>query len=129
MSPPINAETVLIGILSTIVVVLGSIVVALIAARTNREANAVNFSKMLLDRVGDLEQKVDGMEGKLTTTQAALATSRDALQAAIRFIYKLVDWGRAGGRGEMPAPTEDLHDYLDLGLLRQVDVDLDADRT
>ena len=102
----INPETVVIGVLASIITVLGGVLVAQIAARTNREANAVNFSKTLLERLNDLEDKVAELDQKLSTSQRAL-------QAAVRFIDRLVHWGRTGGADDMPAVPEILHDYLD----------------
>lgn len=128
----VSPETIIIGILSAMIVALGGIIVALIAARTNREANAVNFSKTLLERVTSLEDKVTRMEGDLNTSrrkvtelEGKLNTSQRALQAAVRFIDRLVAWGRSGAADDMPAVPEVLHDYLDqdVWMLPRPDVD------
>lgn len=114
----VSPETVVIGILVALIAALGGIVVALIAAKTNREANAVNFSKTLIDRVDALDTKVTTLEGKLTTSERAL-------QAAVRFIDRLVHWGRTGGGDEMPNVPEELHDYLDRDLWKLPRADVD----
>lgn len=114
----LNPETVVIGILAALLTATSGIIIALIAAKTNREANAVNFSRTLLERVDALDTKVSTLEGKLTTSERAL-------QAAVRFIDRLVHWGRTGGGDDLPSVPEELHDYLDRDLWKLPRVDAD----
>lgn len=101
-----NATTIALGSMGAVITALSGIVIALIAARTNHRTTAVTWAATLVDRLEAVEAKVSELETALTKSQRAL-------QAAVRFIDRLVDWGRRGGKSVMPRPPKTLHEYLD----------------
>lgn len=99
--------TVLIGgIIVAVITALGAVIVASIAKSSNKQVTAVQFASQLNERLERVELKVVELE-------SALSKSQRALQSAIRFIDRLVDWGRLGGKSSMPKPPRTLHEYLD----------------
>lgn len=93
-------------VVAGVLTLLGAVVTAVIASRSNRQSTAVAFSETLIKRLEAVETRV----GELET---ALTKSQQALQAAVRFIDRLIDWGRSGGRDQPPKPPASLHEYMD----------------
>jgi hypothetical protein len=94
------------GVFAAVITAIAAIVVAGIARRTNRDANAITFANTLNNRLQAVEDDLEEVKNQLTRSQRAVA-------GAVRFIDRLVEWGRLGGKGQMPNPPKTLHEYLD----------------
>lgn len=94
------------GVFAAVVTACAAVIVAIISRRTNRDANAITFANSLNSRLQAVEDDLEEVKSQLTKSQRAL-------QSAIRFIDRLVSWGRDGGSGVMPSPPAPLHDFLD----------------
>lgn len=109
------SDTLLVGILS----VVGTSLVGVLAYTVNKRSTVNAFTANLLQRLDSVEDQLEQLTGQLTTAQSATI-------AAVRFIDRLVDWGRRGGGEPMPKPTEELHKYLDPDLWQQAQNGPDA---
>lgn len=87
-------------------VLIGTAVTAYLGYRANKGSAANEFTKNLMERLDKVEEQVKEL-------QAALTLSQRATIAAVRFIDRLVSWGKAGGVEKMPTPSPELHEYLD----------------
>ena len=114
----------LIAVLGTIVVALVagacSIAVAMVARRSSKDANAIAFANTLNTRLTAVETDLKNTKTELQDTKDAHDGTRRELTAAQRiigllsdFVNRYVAWGRAGRQGEQPWPSEEIHAYLD----------------
>jgi uncharacterized coiled-coil protein SlyX len=61
-----------------------------------------------------LRRRVTLVEDEQHDLRMELTLTRRALDAAVRFINRLVEWGRNGGpESSKPKPPTELHEYLD----------------
>lgn len=109
------SDTVLVAIIS----VAGTALVGWLAYRVNNRGAANAFTANLLARLESVEDQLDDLKKQLTLSQRATV-------AAVRFIDRLVDWGRRGGVEKMPTPSPELHEYLDPTLWEQASSGPDA---
>lgn len=93
-------------VLVGIVAAAATVIVAIIARRGTKDSAANAFTANLLARLDAVEDQLEALTAKLTLSQQATI-------AAVRFIDRLVDWGRRGGTEKMPTPSPELHEYLD----------------
>lgn len=90
----------------TALTVLGAVYAANRGSRSTKEANAVNFTKTLLERVESLEDDVQKLQRDQQETLSLLVV-------ATSFIERLFQWGRDGGRPPEPSIPSQLLDRLD----------------
>ena len=93
---------IIVGILA----LLGVIITGIIAWWSNKGSASNQFTTNVLGRLATVEKQVEELQEALTLSQRAMV-------AAVRFIDRLVDWGRHGGKGKMPTPSPELHVHLD----------------
>lgn len=116
------------AIVGSILVLLGVLVTAYIAFRSNQSTSAVAIAGTLAARVtkletdlatatekhaADLEAVRAQHSGEIEDIRGQLTMSQRAVIAAVRFIDRLVEWGKSGGGDRMPTPPRDLHEFLD----------------
>ena len=93
------------GLLGLVITAIASILVASIAKSSNRGATTVEFAKAVVSRL-------EKVEDDLKEVQEQLSKTRRVFDASILLIRLLVEWGKAGGRGRLPEPDNDLREYL-----------------
>lgn len=102
---------------ATIVALCGSPVLAagVVALFARRRDNFKALTDMLINRVGNLETRVDTVETKLDAEQVAhdhtrtlLVRSEAALAAARAFIHSVMRWGASDRAEPMPVPTAEV---------------------
>lgn len=119
----------LVAAISAFLVLLGVIATAVLGFMSNRSTSAVAIAGQLNARVTKLEDDLaaantkhaDDLEavraqhaGEIEEIRGQLTMSQRATVAAVRFIDRLVAWGKAGGHADrMPTPPKDLHEFLD----------------
>lgn len=106
---------ILVGIVTAVVTGF----VGWLAYRANKGSAANAFTANLLARLDAVEDQLEELRGQLSLSQRATI-------AAVRFIDRLADWGRAGGRSPMPVPSPELHEYLDPTMWQQAQTGPDA---
>lgn len=67
----------------------------------------------LRGEVAELRAEVGTLKGQLNNTREELSGARGVIASLVRFVDQLVRWGRNGGQGTQPRPSEELHAYLD----------------
>lgn len=102
-----------------VVALAGSWVTAKIGRKTGEEANAIEFSKSLMQEVKDLktrekdrEDRIDKLEEKQDETDRRLTDTLEILSVAVSFIDELYRWGRMGGGEPEPTIPERLREWL-----------------
>lgn len=119
----------IVAAISAFLVLLGVIATAVLGFMSNRSTSAVAIAGQLAGRVAKLETDLTAATekhaadleavrsqhaGELEEIRDQLTLSQRAQGAAVRFIDRLVEWGRAGGRPDrMPTPPKELHEFLD----------------
>ena len=78
-------------------------------ALTERQLNEL---LQLRSDVMQLSGKVSACERRISETERQLSMSQRVIAAAVWFIDRLVEWGQAGGSGEIPVPPSELHEHL-----------------
>ena len=102
------------GIVAAIVTMMSAVAVALIARNANRGNTTVEFAKAVVSRLEKVEDDLAEVKTTLSTTQEQLTHTKGVLTAAVWFIERLVDWGKAGAKRGVPTPPRELHEYLNL---------------